>query len=273
MTESLDLPLLLEPDALEPLLGHADVLIVDLSTPETHRRAHVPGAVFVPFQQTMLGAPPTPGGLPDAGHLEQLLSAIGLTDSKWVVVYDDEGGGWAGRFIWLLDCVGHHRYAYLNGGIHGWLAEQMPVSQEVTQPQATNFQVTVVEGCSADKDYLLQNLERDDLVVWDARSPEEYAGLRVNAQKAGHIPGAKNYEWTRAMDRHNGLKIRDHETLRNELAECGISGDKEIITHCQSHHRSGFTYMLGKILGFKHIKAYPGSWSEWGNDPDTPVEV
>lgn len=272
MTDTLDLPLVIEPEALESLRGHPDLLILDLSNPDNYRHAHVPGAIFVPFQHTLRGVPPAVGALPNEEQLTQLLSAIGLTADKWVVVYDDEGGGWAGRFIWLLDSVGHSKYSYLNGGIHAWLGAQLPVSQEATRPQASDYRASVTQAPSVTKEYLLANHTREDLVVWDARSPEEYMGLRANAQKAGHIPGAANFEWTRAMDRHNHLKIRDHDELIAELAALGITRDKQVVTHCQTHHRSGFTYLLGKVLGFD-IKAYPGSWSEWGNDPDTPVEI
>ena len=77
------------------------------------------------------------------------------------------------------------------------------------------------------------------------------------------------------MDKNKQLRIRDLETIRKELAALGITGKngQEVITHCQTHHRSGFTYLLAKVLGFENIRAYPGSWSEWGNDADTPVEV
>ena len=272
MSDALELPLLLEPEELAPVLGHPELLILDFTNPDIYSRAHVPGAIFVPYQHTVRGTPPTPGALPGEDHLSQLMSAIGLTPDKWVVVYDDEGGGWAGRFIWLLDAIGHSKYSYLNGGIHGWLAAQQTVSQEPVEPNPSQYSVTVNEAsASVDKNYLLANFDRDDLVIWDARSPQEYDGTRVNAQKGGHIPGAKNYEWTRAMDRERALKIRDQDTLISELAALGITKDKEVITHCQTHHRSGFTYLLGKVLGFQNIKAYPGSWSEWGNDPNTPV--
>ncbi|MCG8670596.1 MAG: sulfurtransferase, partial [Pseudomonadales bacterium] len=191
MSDPLKLPLVIEPDELEPLLGHPDLLVLDFSTPDTYRRAHVPGALFVPFQHTMNGMPPAVGALPAPQHLDQLLSAIGLTEDKWVIVYDDEGGGWAGRFIWLLDCIGHQRYSYLNGGIHGWLADEKAPSQDPVEPVASDYSVTVSDDAFAvNKEYLIANHTREDLVVWDARSPEEFVGTRVNAQKAGHIPGA-----------------------------------------------------------------------------------
>src|SRR5690606_7739948 len=113
---------------------------------------------------------------------------------------------------------------------------------------------------------ILAQLNDPHFVIWDARSPEEYRGERSGAQKAGHIPGAINCEWTQLMDHQNGLRIRPD--AEDYLAPKGLTRDKHIVTHCQSHHRSGFTYLVGKTLGF-NIKGYHGSWAEWGNHPDT----
>jgi thiosulfate/3-mercaptopyruvate sulfurtransferase len=92
----------------------------------------------------------------------------------------------------------------------------------------------------------------------------------VISARGGHIPGAVNYEWTLGMNKARGLRINDLETFRSLLNDLGIDATKEVATHCQTHHRSGFTYLVGKILGL-NIKGYAGSWSEWGNDPATPV--
>ena len=116
---------------------------------------------------------------------------------------------------------------------------------------------------------MLSAIEDPGTTIWDARSEEEHAGSKVFAARGGHIPGAINLDWLDTMDSANGLRIK--ADIRDILKESGISMDQKIITHCQTHHRSGLTWLIGKSLGLD-IKAYDGSWSEWGNDPDVPIE-
>ncbi|PCJ12940.1 MAG: thiosulfate sulfurtransferase [Gammaproteobacteria bacterium] len=272
--------LVIEPEQLSALLSERDdLIIVDLCQRSVYAQVHVPGAIHVDPSELTLGEQPAPGKLPSEERLNALFSRLGLSADKTVIAYDDEGGGWAGRLIWTLDMIQHKNYAYLNGGIHAWIKSGMPTEQTINngntdQDPAQQYKLSALaEQPSVDKDYLLNNLDHSALKIWDARSEEEYLGLRSYAQKAGHIPGAVNYEWTQAMDRNNQLKFRDLKIIREELAALGIIGDstQEIITHCQTHHRSGYTYLLGKVLGFDNIRAYPGSWAEWGNASDTPV--
>ncbi len=264
--------LLLSPAMLAQQLDNPNLLIIDLGKPNIYAQAHIPGAIHLSPQSLQSGLQPAPGTLPSRESLEALFSHIGLQPHHQVVACDDEGGGWAGRLLWTLEVIGHKRYALLDGGIHSWLAEGLPVTTESTTVTPSQCHIPSLDTAPrVDLDYLLANLHRPDLVLWDSRSAEEYRGERALATKGGHIPGAVHYEWTQAMDNARNLQLRDLNTLRQELAAIGITEHKEIIVYCQTHHRSGLSWILGRILGFEHIRAYPGSWAEWGNHADTPV--
>lgn len=265
-----DLPLVIEPADLASRLDAPELILVDLTSAARYAEGHLPGARFVDPKRTQWGQPPAPGLLPERARLEALFGELGHRPEAVYVVYDDEGGGWAGRFIWLLDVIGHARYHYLNGGLHAWLADGRALDTAVPAPAGGPLPLTLHEAPTASREYLLSRLGAADLAIWDARSPAEYRGEKVLAAKGGHIPGAVNFEWTAGMDPARALRIR--ADMAEVLAGLGITPDKEVITHCQTHHRSGFTYLVAKALGYPRVKGYAGSWSEWGNHPDTPVE-
>jgi thiosulfate/3-mercaptopyruvate sulfurtransferase len=267
------LPALLEPEILHALAPdqRAQVLVVDLSHPDRFLHQHVPGAVYVHPNETQ-AKPPFPGLIPDDAALTQIMQRIGLTPERHVVVYDDEGGGWAGRFIWLLEEIGHNRWSYLNGGIHAWLGKSFDVARGHSHVDATTVQVSATHHHTIDCEQLRNALEAGPVQILDARSPAEYRGERQTAARSGHIPGAVNYEWTRVMDPARQLRLRALDQIEQELSGLGLHKDRPLITHCQSHHRSGLTWLVAKLLGYQDVKAYAGSWSEWGNRSDTPIE-
>ena len=263
------LPLLLEPDQLPESLDQAAFRLVDLSKSDQYLAGHIPGAVHLP-PGSITSPAPIPGLLPDATSLQQIFGALGHHSDLHYIVYDDEGGGWAGRFIWILDSIGHHRYSYLNGGLKAWQAEGRPLEQQVNQAEPTLPTLTVNQEHSITREELLADLHNPERVIWDARSPAEHRGEKVLTARGGHIPGAVNFEWTAGMDPQRGLRLRDD--LAEQLQALGITPDRDVVTHCQTHHRSGFTYLAAKILGYPRVKAYAGSWAEWGNHPDTPID-
>ncbi|SDS23452.1 thiosulfate sulfurtransferase [Pseudomonas asplenii] len=265
------LPLVIEPSDLLPRLGTPGLILVDLTSSARYSAGHIPGARFVDPKRTQLGQPPAPGLMPSQDALQALFGELGHDPEAVYVVYDDEGGGWAGRFIWLLDVIGHRRYHYLDGGLLAWLDEGLPVSEDIPAAVGGPVALTLHEEPTATRDYLLSRLGAADLAIWDARGPLEYCGEKVLAAKGGHIPGAVNFEWTAGMDKARSLRIR--KDMAAILDSLGITPDKEVITHCQTHHRSGFTYLVAKALGYPRVKGYAGSWGEWGNHPDTPVEI
>ena len=270
-----DIPRLLEPAQLESLLSSTsdnhNVIIVDLCSDALYRQKHVPGAVHLQPGALMAGTAPYPGKLPAMAQLQNIIRYLGIDTHSHLVIYDDEGGGWAGRFAWTLDLLGFQNWSYLNGGIVAWIKEGFVTEAEANQPVASESSVSIINPAvliSADE--IIGQLGQPDFAVWDARSPGEYSGNMVRSARGGHIPGAINIEWTELMDSQRNLRIReDAEAI---LRNAGLGRDKAVATHCQSHHRSGFTYMVARILGYKKISAYDGSWAEWGSLDHTPVE-
>jgi len=266
--------LIIEPDELEQHLNDDNLLIIDLTKHSQYLQAHIPGAAFLDYAYITAISQPTMGLLPDAGRISHMLSTLGLSKDTHVITYDEEGGGKAARLIWTLHALGHKHCSMLNGGLISWANEGHPLEAEPAHTRQQDFTASYVDmSVVADTDYILQNLENKDMVLLDARSLQEYDGTRKYAERGGHIPGAIRYEWTEAMDRSRNYRLLPADSLKATLSGMGFTPDKEIIVYCQTHHRSALSYVMLKHLGYERVRGYPGSWSEWGNRSDTPIEA
>ena len=282
MTPSL--PQLVEVEELAALLTRAgaaagatapdDLRLIHVAEAGAYQQAHLPGALLVEPRELVDGRPPAAGRLPDRARLEALFAGLGHTPEVHYVVYDDEGGGWAGRFIWTLDVIGHHRWSYLNGGLVAWHAAGAPLETGPPIPPAPRGDAAIAiagDAPIAEVEDVMAAIDDPQQIIWDARSAEEYRGERSGSRRAGHVPTARHLDWMRLKDPDRGLRLT--EDLPTLLEAHGIDGDRPVITHCQSHHRSGLSYLVGRLLGFRDIRAFHGSWGEWGNRDDTPVVV
>lgn len=259
-------------DLADSLSAGATPFLIQVTSAALYAQAHLPDARLVTPEQLVSGIPPATGKLPDRQRLVELFEHLGYTPDSDIIVYDDEGGGWAGRLGWTLDCIGHRHWRYLNGGLHAWAAAGLALQSGAPRvvPSSDNASLAVDTAPVAEIPDVLKAIEQNDCVILDVRSAEEYRGEKRGAARVGHIPGAINYDWLQMKD------VDDHQrlarNLKAELAQIGVDGSKPIITHCQTHHRSGLSYLVGRLFGYD-IRAYHGSWSEWGNREDTPIEV
>lgn len=162
----------------------------------------------------------------------------------------------------------------MNGGIHAWLGAGLPTSSEAepVQPVGQLAQVNLAQKNRHQIAYaqLLEKVQNKAVQIWDCRTEDEYAGLRLAARRGGHIPGALHFEWSTALNRENHLKLHPLQHTQQRLEQLGFNINEPVVVYCQSHHRSGLAYILGRLLGWE-IQAYDGAWSEWGNRPDSPV--
>ena len=275
MTEStLNLGLLIEVEELLPHLDNEKLRIVDLSRSSVYEQLHIPHAIPLKPAQLLHQEENATGLLPHAEGLQTLIQYLNISPEHHVVVYDDEGGAWAGRLIWNLHCLGFYNTSLLNGGIHAWLGQGLPTTSEQEQfaPVESLVQVNLAAQDQVRIEYpeLLSLVQQQAIQLWDCRTEDEYTGLRLAARRGGHIPNARHFEWSTALNRENHLKLHALERTQQRLEQQGFNLQEPVVVYCQSHHRSGLAYILGRVLGW-NIRAYDGAWSEWGNRLDSPI--
>ena len=266
--------LLIEAEDLVPYLGHEKLRIVDLSRASVYEQLHIPHALHLQPKLLVRQEDHTMGLLPDVEGLQALIAYLNISPEHHVVAYDDEGGAWAGRLLWNLHCLGFKNTSLLNGGIHAWLGAGLPTSsdQEIFSPVSHLVPVNLEQKSEFQIDYdeLHQLIENEQVQLWDCRTEDEYTGLRLAARRGGHIPGARHFEWSTALNRKNHLKLQPLPRTQQRLEQLGFDLTQPVVVYCQSHHRSGLAYILGRLLGWK-IRAYDGAWSEWGNRLNSPI--
>jgi thiosulfate/3-mercaptopyruvate sulfurtransferase len=267
-----NIPLILDAEDVAKLLGAEGVVVVDLSNEPAYESGHIPGAVRIEAADLSDSRPPVMGLLPPEAEIGRLLSEAGIRPDSHVIACDGENTLKACRFLWTLDVIGHRRFSLLNGGLNAWIDAGYELDDAPPNVTPSEYPVRYGTDHVADKDYILAHLNDPDVIILDARSEIEYNGVDRRAARGGHIPGARHLDWSHTIIGGGDFRFRPVDEVRALLFHEGVYTDKEVIVHCQTHMRSSHTYILLKALGFERIRGYPGSWSEWGNDPQAPIE-
>lgn len=264
--------LLIEPTELAGALSGSDApLVLDLRPTEAYVAGHLPDAVHLDiFGVSLIDTDPAPLRA-FLWILEHLLAARGVSAARPVVVHDDMSGNRAARAFWALEYFGHANTRLLDGGFGAWQAGGHPVSRDPVAPEPTTWTGTPQPGRIASYRDVLDRLRAPDAVVLDTRSDEEFHGTLIRAARGGCIPGAVHVEWTTTL-RPDGT-FKSAEELQAMYGPAGVTPDKEVFTYCQGGYRAAHGYLALRLLGFPRVRNYIGSWKEWGDRLELPVEV
>ncbi len=253
--------------------NRSSVVILDARQAPLYLLGHIEGAHSVPRSDFLDKRGGVKSLVPTTTAFEALMERFGITPDTTVVTYAEDDNPYAARLAWTLRYHGHEKVLVLDGGYEKWTAEERETSILPTAAATpSSYRVTSPGKARAEVDYVLTRLGNPGVTVWDTRTPEEYEGSRVRADRGGHIPGATHLNWTELQHEVNGVKVlRPLDEIRTLLAEYGITPEQEVIAHCQTGIRSSYATLVLQALGYNEVKNYDGSWIEWANNPDLPI--
>ncbi len=248
--------------------------------PLLYPSGHIPGAVQVDWTNDLND--PVRRDYLNRAEFEALASRIGLTNDTTVIFYGDKNNWWACYAFWVFQLFGHSKAKIVDGGRLKWEQEGRELTREVPSYPATHYTAPERDDqkIRAFRDQVLQHVNAN-LPLVDVRSPDEYSGKLTHmanypqegALRAGHIPGAASVPWARAINADNGTFKSAEELRAIYEGEKGLKPDDDVIAYCRIGERSSHTwFVLTYLLGYKKVRNYDGSWTEWGNSVGVPIE-
>jgi thiosulfate/3-mercaptopyruvate sulfurtransferase len=262
--------LLTTAEDLHKKLDFEDLCLIDVRPAEDFAGGHLPGAVhFDVFGLSLIDTSDAP--LKAFMHMiHHIFELRGISEKNEVVVYENQSGMRAARALWFLDYLGHPNARMLDGGMQAWKAAGFATTTEATPPKAASFKISERRDVLATAQDVLQSLNKKETSILDTRSRSEYLGTQIRAARGGAIPGAIHIEWTDNLD--DSGKFKSATELQAMYSRAGITADKEVIPYCQGGYRSAHSYVALRLIGFPRIRNYIGSWKEWGDRTDLPIE-
>jgi thiosulfate/3-mercaptopyruvate sulfurtransferase len=271
-------PVLVDATWAQAHLTDANVRFVEVDVDTTsYEQSHLPGAVG--WNWTSQLADGIRRDIAGQDDFSALLSAGGIGPDTTIVLYGDNNNWFAAWAYWQLKLYGHKDVRILDGGRKYWLDHGLPLSTDVPSYPATGYKLPEPDfALRAFRDDILPRLSDSELVLVDVRAPAEFSGellappgLSETAQRAGHIPGAASIPWAQTVREDGTFKSVDD--LAALYAAKGVTADKDIIAYCRIGERSSHTwFVLHELLGYRRVRNYDGSWTEWGSMVGVPIE-
>ena len=279
MAEDYAKDVLVTTDWLAEHLGEGSVVVAEVDeNTDLYEEGHIPGAVKLHWRDDLQDA--LERDLIEQPEFEELMGARGIGNDTTVVLYGDKNNWFAAYAYWYLKIYGHQDVRLLDGGRQKWIDEGRELSTDAPSVAPASYAASPRdESIRVYRDTVLGDLRADGIMLVDVRSPQEYSGELMappgyeqeGASRTGHIPGAQSIPWAKA--------VRDDGTFKgaDELSELyggqGVTADKEVRAYCRIGERSAHTwFVLRELLGYENVKNYDGSWTEWGNLVDVPIE-
>ena len=271
---------LVETDWVEQHLNDDSIRIVEVDeNPALYAESHIPGAIGFDWKRDLQDALKRDFLSPK--EFATLMGERGISSDHTVVLYGDRNNWFAAYTYWYFRYYGHDKVLLMNGPREKWISESRPTTPDVPSYDSATFQVTTEDdSIRARREDVLEALGATSHRLVDVRSPQEFSGELIampgyeqeGAQRAGHIPSAKSVPWAQAVREDGTFKPR--EELEELYATKGvIEGDTPIIAYCRIGERSAHTwFVLHELLGRDDVRNYDGSWTEWGNMVDVPIE-
>lgn len=250
---------------LDKELSNPNLVLIDARSYKEYSHEHIPGAVNLDLFAYHWFDTSKQGMEIFNEQTKQLFSFVGITSAKKVVFYDDVSGMLAARGVWMLMYFSHNNVLMLDGGIKKWQKDGHSLETKTNGFSPAQFDGKPNPQILADYDYVNKNLGK--VILIDARSKEEFDGTVIRGARRGHIPKAIGIDFQ--------LNISEDGTIKdqNQLSELyKIPKDSEIVTYCQGAYRAANSFLALKKLGFDKVRVYLGSWGEWSNRTELPVE-
>ena len=272
-------PVLVTTDWLAEHLGDDSIVVAEVDeNPDLYDEGHIPGAIKLHWREDLQD--PVERDLVEREQFERLLGERGVSNDTTLVLYGDKNNWFAAYAYWYLKIYGHEDVRILDGGRQKWLDEGRELTTDAPTPRPATYTAKERdESIRIYRDAVRNSLGAPDTVLVDVRSPQEYSGDLIappgyeqeGAQRAGHIPQARSIPWAQAVRDDGTFKAPDE--LRQLYESKGVSADKAVTAYCRIGERSAHTwFVLRELLGYTDVRNYDGSWTEWGNLVDVPIE-